>query len=101
MSNLGKQHEAKVALVNAIALSQHALARILNSIADVSSHSEITSRSLLENIRLLTEYQSTMCRMMTRIPLHRYKCGVPSSPWLNYSQISVLSNLCGVPEKNK
>jgi ABC-type transport system involved in cytochrome bd biosynthesis fused ATPase/permease subunit len=93
MSYLGKQNEAKIALINAIALSQHALARILSSIADVSSHSEITARSLQENIRLLTEYQSRMSQMITRIPLQRYKCGTPSSPWLNSSQHSSLNNL--------
>lgn len=92
MSYLDKQSEAKIALVNAIALSQHALARILSSIADVSPRSEITARSLQENIRLLTEYQSTMSLMITRIPLQRYRYGTPSSPWLNSNYIPVLNN---------
>lgn len=101
MSYLDKQSEAKIALVNAIALSQHALARILSSIADVSPHSEITARSLQENIRLLTEYQSTMSLMITRIPLQRYKYGTPSSPWINSFHISALDNPRGARKKSE
>ncbi|AOZ91964.1 hypothetical protein [Paenibacillus crassostreae] len=99
MSYISKQNDAKIALINAIALSQHALARILSSIADVSAHSEITARNLQENIRLLTEYQSSMSQMITKIPLQRNKYGTPSLPWINTSQIPPLNNLCSVREK--
>lgn len=99
MSYLGKQLEAKISLVNSIALSQNALARILSSIADVSSHSEISARSLQENIRLLTQYQRTMCRMMTGVQLRCYKEGVPTLPWLNLAQISELNISYGLQEE--
>ncbi|HEY2492464.1 MAG TPA: hypothetical protein VGI33_06095 [Paenibacillus sp.] len=99
MSYLGKQQEAKISLVNSIALSQNALARILSSIADVSSHSEISARSLQDNIRLLTQYQSTMCRMMTGIQLHCHKDGVPTLPWLNLTQVSNLNLPSGLQEE--
>ncbi|PYE48301.1 hypothetical protein HUB98_11315 [Paenibacillus barcinonensis] len=82
MSLLQREQEVKLALIESIAHSQQALARILDSVASVSSHSEVSARSLAENIRLLSRYQEEMSRMVTGIRLSRIRYGAPGLPWL-------------------
>ncbi|ANY72468.1 hypothetical protein [Paenibacillus ihbetae] len=82
MTRTHREHAARVAIVSSIARSQEALAGILESIADISAHSDVTARTLAENIRLLTAYQSVMTEMLTGISLNRTKTGNPTSPWL-------------------
>ncbi|WP_194541428.1 hypothetical protein MKY82_07570 [Paenibacillus sp. FSL W7-1279] len=83
-----REHEARVAMISSIARSQEALAGILENIAEVSAHSDVTAKKLAENIRLLTGYQSVMTEMLTGIPLNRTKRGSPSSPWLAAGRIA-------------
>ncbi|OZB91038.1 hypothetical protein [Paenibacillus sp. XY044] len=85
MSLLLREQETKLELIQSIALSQKALARILGSIADISSESDLSARALLENIRLLTQHQDTMCRMLTGISLCQPRNGNSAPPWLNAS----------------
>ncbi|MCK6076169.1 hypothetical protein [Paenibacillus silvae] len=82
MSLLQREREVKLALIESIAHSQQALARILDSVASVSSHSEVSARSLAENIRLLSRYQEEMSRMVTGVRLSRISYGEPGLPWL-------------------
>ena len=83
-----REHEARVAMISSIARSQEALAGILENIAEVSAHSDVTSRKLAENIRHLTGYQSVMTEMLTGVRLNRTKRGCPSSPWLAVGRIA-------------
>lgn len=76
------EHAVKLEMIRSIARSQAALASILENIADLTGHSELAARKLSENVRILSEYQSAMCRMMTGISLRRQKTGVPAPPWL-------------------
>ncbi|MED5016021.1 hypothetical protein P9847_01740 [Paenibacillus chibensis] len=87
MSLFLKEQEAKLDMISSIAQSQQALARILSSIADVSSHSDLSARSLKENIRLLTQHQATMCEMLQGITLCHPRSGTPAPPWLNASRL--------------
>ncbi|GIO66206.1 hypothetical protein VQ056_16505 [Paenibacillus sp. JTLBN-2024] len=87
MSLFVREQEAKLELIASIARSQQALARILGSIADISSHSELSARSLSENIRLLTQYQAAMCEMLQGITLCHPRSGTPAPPWLNASRL--------------
>ncbi|WNS43381.1 hypothetical protein [Paenibacillus sp. MMS20-IR301] len=77
------EHAVKLEMIRSIARSQAALAAILESIAEVTGQSELTARKLSDNVRILSEYQSTMCRMISGISLHEPKQGVPAAPWLN------------------
>lgn len=77
-----REHAARVAMISSIARSQEALAGILQNIAEITAHSDVTARKLAENIRLLTGYQSMMTEMLTGITLNRTKQGSPASPWL-------------------
>lgn len=77
------EHEIKLQLVHSLVKSQTALARILDSVADVTEQSETVSRQLYENIRILTNYQSAMAGMLTGIRLNRQYYGTPTTPWIN------------------
>ncbi|KOY13931.1 hypothetical protein [Paenibacillus xylanivorans] len=89
MSLLRREQEAKLALIESIAHSQQALARILDSVASVSAHSEVSARSLAENIRLLSRYQEEMSRMVTGIQLAQIQHGEPGTPWLKDSGYAI------------
>ncbi len=82
-SGLLSEHAVKLEMIRSIARSQAALAAILESIAEVTGQSELTARKLSDNIRILSQYQSAMCRMMSGISLHRPKRGNPAAPWLS------------------
>ncbi|WP_025692261.1 hypothetical protein [Paenibacillus zanthoxyli] len=83
MSGLQLSERAvKLEMIRSIARSQAALAAILETIADLTGHSELAARKLCDNVRVLSEYQSAMCRMMSGISLHQHKEGIPSAPWL-------------------
>lgn len=77
------EHAVKLEMIRSIARSQAALAAILESIAEVTGQSELTARKISDNIRILSGYQSAMCRMMSGISLHEPKEGVPAAPWLS------------------
>ena len=77
------EHAVKLEMIRSIARSQAALAAILESIAEITGQSELTARKLSDNIRILSGYQSAMCRMMSGISLHEPKQGVPAAPWLS------------------
>jgi len=83
MSSLRHLQDAKIEMVQSLAHSQHAMFRILDSIADLSTASEPVARALQENIALLTTYQSAMCRMLTGLTIHHLQHGTPASPWLH------------------
>ncbi|SEU18748.1 hypothetical protein [Paenibacillus sp. NFR01] len=77
------EHAVKLDLIRSIARSQAALAAILESIAEITGQSEQTARKLSDNIRILSQYQSSMCRKLTGISLHQPKEGIPAAPWLH------------------
>jgi hypothetical protein len=77
------EHAVKLEMIRSISRSQAALAAILESIAELTGQSELTARKLSDNIRILSGYQSAMCRMMSGISLHQPKRGIPAAPWLS------------------
>ncbi|WP_274649451.1 hypothetical protein [Paenibacillus humicola] len=83
MSLLVKEWEARIELLRSIANSQRAIARILDSVADVSGHSPGMAKSIRENIRSLTAMQLTMAESAVGVKLRRPKCGRPARPWLH------------------
>ncbi|WP_138496613.1 hypothetical protein [Paenibacillus pinistramenti] len=77
------EREAKLELILSISRSQNAIARILDSMADVSYYSEDTARSLAEQARQMARYQQAMASMLTGITLHPQYTGIPAAPWIN------------------
>ncbi|WP_337098995.1 hypothetical protein [Paenibacillus sp. YIM B09110] len=66
MSTSLTEQAAKASLIHSIAKSQHALARILDSIANVAEQSPETAKLLRDNIRMLTDMQRAMAEAMIR-----------------------------------
>ncbi|WP_055109173.1 hypothetical protein [Paenibacillus ihumii] len=86
MPGIGSVEAAKLRLIDSIAKSQMAMARILDSLADVSDHSAETARHLTQNIQALTKYQQAIAETVCGITLHQVYYGTPSKPWI--------TNLC-------
>ncbi|MBB6635847.1 hypothetical protein [Cohnella thailandensis] len=91
MSKLGKEWEVKLNLLRSITRSQEALARILESVADVSANSETSAAEFREHIRVLSNMQKALLGAVTGMGWQSPKEGVPSPPWLA-KQVATLYN---------
>lgn len=78
------EREARAALIASLAKSQEALARILDSIADVADCSPDTAKLLRDNVRSLTGMQETIADAVTSLSWRRRIKwqGKPAAPWL-------------------
>lgn len=85
MSLLRKERESRIELIRSIAQSQGAIARILNSIADITETSPGMSTCMRDNLRTLTALQLTMAEMTTgaRFRRVRTRTGSSANPWLH------------------
>ncbi|MNJ30481.1 hypothetical protein D3C77_250800 [compost metagenome] len=79
---IGSVEASKLRLIDSIAKSQAAMARILDSLADVSDHSAGTARHLAQNIQALTRYQQAIAKTVCGITMHQVYYGTPSKPWI-------------------
>ncbi|MBW7474520.1 hypothetical protein K0T92_07160 [Paenibacillus oenotherae] len=83
MSLLRKEQESRIELIRSIARSQGAIARILDSIADISEHTPEVKKSIRENMRSLTAMQLTMAETVSGLRMRRVRQGSPARPWLH------------------
>jgi len=84
MEIIETEREARAAFLTSLARSQAALARILESIADVSDSSQSTAKQLRDNVRSLTDLQETIAESVTYLAWHRrgIRKGTPAKPWI-------------------
>ena len=83
MNLLQKEWEARIELIRSIAKSQQAVARILESIADVSGHSPEMAKALRDNVASLTAMQLSMAETIAGMQMKSAKKrGSPVKPWL-------------------
>jgi len=82
MSRLNAEWEAKLSMLRAIARSQEAMARMLESAADVTAAGEPSAAVLREHVRVLTGLQAAMARSVAGVSWRPPKQGVPARPWL-------------------
>ncbi|PZD95137.1 hypothetical protein DNH61_14730 [Paenibacillus sambharensis] len=78
-----REHEVKLELIASVAKSQHAMAVILQNIADLTDVSPQLARSIGENIRLLTGLQERMADSITGSFPGRRRKGKPAPPWIS------------------
>jgi len=83
MSLVMKEWEARIELIRSIARSQQAMARILDSVADIAEHSPGMAKSIRENVRSLTAMQLAMTETVTGVRMRRPQTGNPAKPWLH------------------
>lgn len=94
VSSLQNERDAKIQVILSISRSQNALARILESIADVSGYSEETALTLANHMDRITRYQQAMASMLMNLTLNPLNTGIPSAPWLNPDKrVFIQSNL--------
>ncbi|GGF98810.1 hypothetical protein [Paenibacillus abyssi] len=84
-----KEWEIKMELIASVARSQIAMAKILESIADLSGTSPKMAKSIRENIRLLTGMQQTIAEKITGIRWGRPQQGQPGRLWLCDPKLAV------------
>ncbi|MEC4567808.1 hypothetical protein L8C07_17810 [Paenibacillus sp. CMAA1739] len=77
-----REREIKLDMMESIAASQHAVARMLTSLADLTPHVDMSASRLEETIRLLSNYQGKITQMLAGIQLRRQVYGKPTKPWL-------------------
>lgn len=90
-----QEEEARIKLhiLNSLARSQRALARILESIADVMEHREhrehrkAAEGRLGEQIEAISRYQRQIAVKMIGVKIRRKTCGVPQKPWINQTLV--------------
>jgi hypothetical protein len=85
-----REQEVKLELVASIARSQQAIARILESVADVCSSTPGAAEKIRDNLRVLGGMQQVMVEAVTGVRSRRVQTGRPSRPWLNPSVNSLL-----------
>ncbi|WP_373229484.1 hypothetical protein [Cohnella sp.] len=83
MDRLQREWEIKLQLMGAISRSQEALAKILESVADVTQATGVSSASLHEHVRVLTGMQSALLRAVYGTSWRPPVRGKPASPWLS------------------
>ncbi|CAM4080460.1 hypothetical protein L1N85_08985 [Paenibacillus alkaliterrae] len=81
------EREARAAILFSLAKSQQALARILDSMADVVDSSPESAKLLRDNVRSLTDLQETIAETVTGLAWRRRvkRRGTPAEPWLQAS----------------
>ncbi|CAM4013877.1 hypothetical protein COLU111180_19580 [Cohnella lubricantis] len=83
MSLLGKEWEIKLEMLRAIARSQDALARMLDSAADVTGASGLSATLLKEHVHVLTHMQRALLDSVAGTSWRSPVLGQPAPPWLS------------------
>nr|WP_245247435.1 MULTISPECIES: hypothetical protein [unclassified Paenibacillus] len=73
--------------MNSLARSQRALARILESVADVTVKTRAAEQRLVEQIEAISRYQRQIAVKMIGIKIRRKRVGAPKKPWVNITLV--------------
>lgn len=98
MGLIRKHHELQLDILDSLARSQKALARIIESLADISATSGETARRVQVNIEAITRYQESLMVKLCGIRPNRVRTSPPSKPWINRAMHVVGSADCSVPK---
>lgn len=82
MGRLDSEWEIKLQLMGSITRSQEALAKILESVADVTGAAGVSSATIHEHVRVLTGMQCALLRSVSGISWRPPVRGSPGEPWL-------------------
>lgn len=94
-----RRTEAQIKMVEAMARSQAALARLLEQLADISELSRHQSNLIHDNIVSLTHYQQSLCHTVTGWRWREVKQGSAGMPWLNHQYPLDVSRIHRVEEE--
>jgi len=86
MSMLHRENELRLAILEAIARSQQALASIIETVAaarDVSVAVSDSDQAAREQLEVLARYQLVLAEKILRLKLRHIRNGEPGQPWLS------------------
>lgn len=78
-----KENEIKLDILTSLSISQKALARMIENMAEVTHSSKAVSEHLLENIQIISQYQRALAMKITGLNITTKKKGIPTLPWKN------------------
>lgn len=78
-----REQRIKLDLLDSLARSQRALARIIESVALSVESSPPLARQVAENLETIVKYQQILARKIIGIPIREKQKGTPGDPWLN------------------
>ncbi|MDR6883183.1 hypothetical protein J2X61_004972 [Bacillus sp. 3255] len=70
-------------LLESMALSQRALARIIESVTQCIETSPSLAKHVAENLSIIAKYQQVLTRKITGIQINEKSRGTPAQPWIN------------------
>ncbi|WEK53349.1 MAG: hypothetical protein P0Y55_12220 [Candidatus Cohnella colombiensis] len=83
MSRLDQEWQIKLRLMDAIVTSQEALANILQNVAKVTDYAGVSAVTLQEHVRVITNMQGALLKMVVGKSWRPAAVGAATSPWLS------------------
>lgn len=86
MSWLERQREMKLDILESLARSQRAMARIIETVADAGagpSGEDKAEQRIMKSIEAISGYQQAIMEKMLGITIGEVKTSSPSAPWTN------------------
>jgi hypothetical protein len=83
-----EENRTKLHILNSLARSQRALARIIESMAEISESSASSGAAaerLVEQLEAISRYQRQLTEKITGIRIYKFRRGTPGKPWINGS----------------
>lgn len=88
-----EENRTKLHILNSLARSQRALARIIESVADMSEGAASSGRSgpsdpgetadqIVVQLEAISRYQRQLTEKLTGIRIRKFQRGTPGKPWL-------------------
>ncbi|MDF2961184.1 MAG: hypothetical protein K0S39_2919 [Paenibacillus sp.] len=81
-----EENRTKLHILNSLARSQRALARIIESMADLaesSASSGASADNLTRQLEAISRFQRQLTEKITGIRIRKFRRGTPGKPWLS------------------
>jgi hypothetical protein len=80
-----EENKAKLHILISLARSQRALARMIESMSDVATHSRggLSCEQQARQLRAISAYQRQLSGQIARIRIRKLRRGLPGKPWLH------------------
>lgn len=82
MDLVSREREVKLELLSSLARSQQAMARILESVADVAACSPESARAVQQELRMMTRLQQAVASSIVPLRINGVQRGKPGRVWL-------------------
>ncbi|WP_020617540.1 hypothetical protein [Paenibacillus daejeonensis] len=89
MDLLSREREVKLELLSSLARSQRAMARILESVADVTACSSDSARALQQELRTMTRLQQAIASSIVPLRISKVQRGKPGRLWLRDGKLAL------------